>query len=52
MNFHSERTGLVDKGRVVNIACLDFRKVFDTIFHKILINMMLYGLVKQTEVSY
>lgn len=43
-------TGLVEKGRVVNIVCLDFRKAFDTISHKILIyKMLMYGLDKQTE---
>lgn len=50
LNFHNEMTGLVNKGRVVNIVCLDFRKAFDTISHEILIyKMLLYGLDKETE---
>lgn len=50
LNFHNQTTGLVEKGRVVNIVCLDFRKAFDTISHKILIYKMLkYGQDKQTE---
>lgn len=43
-------TGLVDKESVVNISCLDFRKAFDTISHKILTyKVLLYGLDKQRD---
>ena len=49
MTFYNERTSLVDKGRAVNIAYLDFRKVFNTVFYQILIEkLMQYGLGEQT----
>ena len=49
MTFYNERTSLADKGRTVNIAYLDFRKVFNTVFHQILIEkLMQYGLGEQT----
>ncbi|KAK4832124.1 hypothetical protein QYF61_020801 [Mycteria americana] len=47
--FYNEMTGLVDEGRALGIACLDFRKAFDTVAHKILIEkLLMYGLDKQT----
>lgn len=41
INFYDKMTGLVDEGRTVDISYLDFRKVFDTIFHKILMEKLL-----------
>ena len=39
----------VDEERTVDIECLDFNKVFDVIFHKILIeNKLKYELDEQT----
>lgn len=34
-------TGLVDKGRAVDIVCLDFSKAFDTVSCKSLLNKQL-----------
>ncbi|KAK4810544.1 hypothetical protein QYF61_004507 [Mycteria americana] len=41
INFCDEMTGLVDEGRAVDIAYLDFRKAFNTISHKILMEKLL-----------
>ena len=47
--FYDEVTGLVDKGRAVDIVYLDFSKAFDTASCKILIeNLLKYGLDEQT----
>jgi len=41
-------TSLIDEGRAVDIAYLDFSKTFDTVLHKILIEKLLKdGLDKQ-----
>lgn len=45
--FYDGMTGLVVEGRVVDVVYLDFREVFDTVSHTILINrLMKYGLPK------
>jgi len=42
-------TGLVGKGRAVDIVCLNFIKAFDTLPHKILKDKLIkYGLDEQT----
>ncbi|KAK4831148.1 hypothetical protein QYF61_015451 [Mycteria americana] len=38
INFHDEMTSLVDEGRALDIVYPDFRKAFDTVFCKILID--------------
>ncbi|GAB0204001.1 mitochondrial enolase superfamily member 1 [Grus japonensis] len=49
ITFYYGMTGLVDEGTAVDIEYLDFRKAFDTVSHKILIEkLMKYGLDKQT----
>ncbi|KAK4811069.1 hypothetical protein QYF61_016355, partial [Mycteria americana] len=49
INFYDEVTGLVDEGRAMDIVYIDFRKAFDTVSHKILIDkLMKYGLDEQT----
>ena len=49
ITFYDEMTGLVDKGRAVDIPYLDFNKAFDTVSHKILTDkLLMYGLDKQT----
>ncbi|KAK4832489.1 hypothetical protein QYF61_023536 [Mycteria americana] len=40
-NFYNEMTGLVDEGRTVDIVCLDFRKVFDTVSYKFITDKLL-----------
>ncbi|KAK4806776.1 hypothetical protein QYF61_005572 [Mycteria americana] len=47
ISFCDEVTGLVDEGRAVDIDYLDFRKAFDTVSHKILLEKP-YGLDEQT----
>ncbi|KAK4806176.1 hypothetical protein QYF61_001099 [Mycteria americana] len=48
ITFYDEMTGLVDEGRAVDIVYLDFRKAFDTVSPKILIEkLMKYGLWRQ-----
>jgi len=40
---------LVDEGKAVDIACLNFSKDFDTVSHKILVKkLLIYGLHEQT----
>lgn len=34
--FYNKMNGFVGKGRVVGVICLNFSKVFDTVFHNIL----------------
>ena len=42
-------TGLVDKGKAVDIVYLHFSKAFDTVSHKFLIEkLLIYGLDVQT----
>lgn len=41
INCHDEMTGLVDKGRAVDIANLDFSKAFDPVSCKSLLNEQL-----------
>lgn len=36
INFHDGRIGLVYEGKAVVVAYPDFRKAFNTVFHKIL----------------
>lgn len=48
IHFYDEMVGLVDERRAVEIVYLDFRKVFDAVSHKILIDKLLgYGLDEQ-----
>lgn len=45
---HGKMTGSVDKGRVVNIAYLDFSKAFPNVFDSILpVKIVRYGQDKQ-----
>ncbi|RMC13055.1 hypothetical protein DUI87_10585 [Hirundo rustica rustica] len=47
--FCDEMTAMVDQQRAVTIFCLDIRKVFATVSHRIsLQNLMKYGLAEQT----
>ncbi|GAB0206675.1 mitochondrial enolase superfamily member 1 [Grus japonensis] len=49
ITFYDEMSGLVDEGRAVDIVLLDFRKAFDPVSHKILIEkLLMYGLDEQT----
>ncbi|KAM9591200.1 putative nicotine oxidoreductase isoform 2-T3 [Morphnus guianensis] len=49
ITFYDEMPGLVDEGRAVDIVYLDFRKAFDPVSHKILIEkLLMYGLDEQT----
>ncbi|KAK4810486.1 hypothetical protein QYF61_004266 [Mycteria americana] len=41
ITFCDEMTGLVDEGRAVDIAYLDFRKAFDSVSHSILIEKLM-----------
>lgn len=44
-----EITPLIDEGKAKDIISLDFSKIFDTVFHKILIEgCMKYGIDAQT----
>ncbi|GAB0175534.1 mitochondrial enolase superfamily member 1 [Grus japonensis] len=43
INFCDEITGLVDKGRAVDIVYLDFSRVFDAVSHKMLIDKLVMG---------
>lgn len=48
ITFYTEMTALVDEG-TVEIVYLNFKKLFDTVSHKDLINKLLkYGLDRQT----
>ena len=48
ITFHDELTGLVDKMRAVDVVCLNFSEVFNTISHNIQIDkLMKHGLDKQ-----
>jgi len=47
INFCSEMTGLVDKGRAVDIVYLDFSEAADIVSHNILIDkLLMHGLGK------
>ena len=47
-NFCDEMTGLVDKGKAVDIVYLDFTKAFDTVFRKILRDkLLMYEMAEQ-----
>ena len=49
ITFYDEMTGLVDKGRAVDIAYLNFSRAFDGAACKILADkLLLYGLDRQT----
>ena len=49
INFCAKMTGLVVEGRAEAIVHLDFRKIFDTVSHKILIEkLLMYWLDVQT----
>ena len=49
ITFYKEMTVLVDMGNEVDIVCLDFSKVFDTVSYRILAEkLMKYGLYGQT----
>ena len=47
INVYHAMTGLVDEGRAVGIVYLDFRKTFNTVSRKILLEKPLYGLDEQ-----
>ena len=50
MSSYNERTGLIGKARAMDIVCLDFSNTFNTVFLKILIEMLLkYRLNEQTD---
>ena len=47
--FYDEVTGLVDKGRAVDVVYLDFSRAFDSVSHMILIEkLLMYGLDEET----
>ncbi|KAK4810736.1 hypothetical protein QYF61_007710 [Mycteria americana] len=49
ITFYDEMAALVDEGRAVDIVYLDFRKAFDPVSHKILIEkLLMFGLDEQT----
>ncbi|KAK4810939.1 hypothetical protein QYF61_013354 [Mycteria americana] len=49
ITFYGEMPGLVDEGRAVDIVYLDFRKAFDPVSLKILMEkLLMYGLDEQT----
>ncbi|KAK4829103.1 hypothetical protein QYF61_002141 [Mycteria americana] len=49
INYYDEMSGPANEGKAVDIIYLDFSKIFDTVFHKILIdNVFKYGLDEQT----
>ncbi|KAK4810957.1 hypothetical protein QYF61_013365 [Mycteria americana] len=53
ITFYGEMPGLVDEGRAVDIVYLDFRKAFDPVSHKILMEkLLMYGLDEQTVPLY
>jgi len=37
ISFYDQVTCLVDEGKAVDVACLDFSKAFRTVFHSILV---------------
>jgi len=41
ISFHDEMTGLVDERRAVNLVCLDFIKVFYTVYYNLLTDKLM-----------